>query len=183
MNTLGVRPEVGTEDSPGFRAAYVPTRYRRIIAGFRHVGLGPDDVVVDLGCGLGRPVYAAAWLGARRSIGVEMDGPLVEKARHSHRGSRLRDRDIEFVCAPAETYPLDDATIIFMFNPFGRGIMQGVRQQLDAALARRPRRLRIAYENPLQSAVLDESGHLRRTGEWPPGKDGSPYPMAFWEST
>lgn len=182
VNTLGWLPEVNDYDHPEFRAAYVPTQYRRIIAGLRHVGINGDDVVVDLGCGLGRAVYAASWLGARRSVGVEIDGPLVEQAKQSHRKSRLKDRDIEFVCAPAETYPLDDVTLVFMFNPFGTGIMQAVIRELDASLARKPRKLRVVYENPLQAAVLDASPHLKRAGEWPSGKDGSPHPLTFWQT-
>ncbi|HET7793603.1 MAG TPA: methyltransferase domain-containing protein [Rhizobacter sp.] len=182
VNTLGFLPEVGDYEAPDFRAAYVPTHYRRIIAGLRHVGLNADDVVVDLGCGLGRAVYAASWLGARRSVGVEIDGPLVEQARRSHGTSRLKERDIEFVCAPAQAYPLDDVTLVFMFNPFGAGIMQGVVQQLEAGLEKKPRRLRIVYENPLQAEVLDACPRLRRSGDWPPGQHGSPHPMSFWET-
>lgn len=182
VHTVGFLPEVGNPNEPEFRAAYVPAQYRRIIAALRHVNIGPDDVVVDLGCGLGRAVFAASWLGAKRAVGVEIDPPLVAKAQDSLRHSRLRHRDIQFVCAPAQTYSLADATLIFMFNPFGAGIMQGVLQQLEAALEKKPRKLRIVYENPLQGQVLDASRHLKRAGEWPAGKAGSPHPLAFWET-
>lgn len=182
VDTIGYLREVGEYDDPNWRGAYVPTQYRRIIAAFRHVNLGPDDVVVDLGCGLGRAVFSAAWLGARRSVGVEIDANLVAKARQSQRNSRLQDRDIEFVCAPAQTYSLDDATLIYMYNPFGSGIMQEVIAHLEQALAKRPRKLRIVYENPLQSAVLEASRYLKHTGGWPSGTAGSPHPVSFWET-
>ena len=182
VHTVGFLPEVGDPEHPDFRAAYVPAHYRRIIASLRHVNVGPADTVVDLGCGLGRSVFAASWLGARLSVGVEIDADLVAKAQRSQRSSRLKDRDIEFVCAPAQTYSLADVTLIYMFNPFGSGIMREVVQQLEVALAQRPRKLRIVYENPIQGEVLDASRHLKRTDAWPSGKAGSPHPLAFWET-
>lgn len=182
VHTVGFLPEVGDPNHPDFRAAYVPAQYRRIIAALRRADIGPDDIVVDLGCGLGRAVFAASWLGAKRAVGVEIDPPLVAKARESLRGSRLESRNIEFICAPAETYAQTDTTLIFMFNPFGAGIMQAVVRQLEEALDKRPRKLRIVYENPLQGHVLDASHHIKRTGEWPAGKAGSHHPLAFWET-
>ncbi|MGY4828024.1 methyltransferase domain-containing protein [Sphaerotilaceae bacterium SBD11-9] len=182
VDTIGYLREVGDYDDPQWRAAYVPTHYRRIVAALRHVNIGPDDVVVDLGCGLGRAVFAASWLGARRAVGVEIDAALVDKARQSQRNSRLKDRDIEFVCAPAQAYSLDDVTVIYMFNPFGSGIMKEVIEHLEESLAKRPRNLRIVYENPLYSAPLDASRYLKHTESWPSGKAGSPHPLGFWKT-
>lgn len=182
VHTVGFIPDHGAPDSLEWRGAYVPTQYRRIIAGLRHVGIGPDDVVVDLGCGLGRAVFAGSWLGAKRAVGVEIDAELVAQANRSLQRSRLKDRDIEFICTSAEEYSPTDMTILFMFNPFGAGTMQAVIKRLESELLQRPRHLRIVYENPLQYAVLDASSLLRRTGDWPPGKAGSRHPVAFWES-
>jgi SAM-dependent methyltransferase len=182
VHTVGFLPEVGDPNAPNWRAGYVPARYQRIVKALRHVGVGPDDTVVDLGCGLGRAVFAASWLGAKRSVGVEIDPTLVRQAQEDHKGSRLRERDIQFVCTPAEGYDLSDMTVLFMFNPFGTGTMQSVVRNLEDALRKRPRRLRIAYENPLQSAVLDASPLLKRAGGWPPQRLASPHPIAFWES-
>lgn len=182
VNTVGFLPEVGDPNAPDYRAGYVPTNYRRIVAALKHVGVGPDDVVLDLGCGLGRAVFASAWLGARLSVGVEIDEELVRHAREDHRTSRLKGRKVEFVCGRAEAYPFDDVTLLFMFNPFGTGIMQSVVQNLEAALRKRPRHFRIAYENPLQSAVLDASPLLERKASWPSERGVSPHPITFWES-
>lgn len=182
VHTIGFLPEAGPPGAPDWRGAYVPTRYRRIVAALRHVGVGPDDEVVDLGCGLGRAVFAASWLGARRAVGVEIDPGLTAQASANVPHSRLRDRDIEFVCTPAENYSLADTTVLFMFNPFGAGTMQMVIDRLEAEMARKPRRLRIVYENPLQHAVLDASKRLKRTDDWASGRSGSPHPVSFWAS-
>lgn len=183
IHTVGFLPEVGQHGQPDWRAAYVPATYRRIVAALRHVGVSPQDVMVDMGCGLGRAVFAASWLGARRAVGVEIDPPLAAQAQHNQRTSRLKARDISFVCASAEDHSLADTTVLFMFNPFGTGTMQTVIRNLEAELARRPRNLRIVYENPLQSAVLNASPYLRCFDEWPSGRNGSPHPCAFWKST
>lgn len=183
VHTVGFLPEVGDPTAPNWRAGYVPAKYQRIVAALRHVGVGRDDTVVDLGCGLGRAVFASSWLGARRAVGVEIDPTLVRQAQDDHQGSRLSDRDIRFVCAPAEGHDLSDLTVLFMFNPFGKGTMQSVVKNLEESLRRSPRRVRIAYENPLQSEVLDASPLLKRTGGWPSSRMASPHPIAFWEST
>lgn len=182
VHTVGFLPEVGQHGQPDWRGAYVPARYSRIVAALRHVHVGPQDVVVDLGCGLGRAVFAAGWLGARRAVGVEIDAQLAAQAQKNQRTSRLKNRDISFVCASAEDYSLADTTVLFMFNPFGAGTMQGVVRNLEAELARRPRNLRIVYENPLQSAVLKASPYLQCYDEWPSGTKGSTHPVSFWKS-
>lgn len=182
VHTVGFLPEVGVHGQPDWRGAYVPARYRRIVAALRHVDVGPQDVMVDLGCGLGRAVFAASWLGAKRAVGVEIDPPLAAQAQENARHSRLTGRDVSFVCASAEDYSLADTTVLFMFNPFGAGTMKTVIGKLEQELARRPRNLRIVYENPLQSAVLKASPYLQCFDEWPSGAKGSTHPVSFWKS-
>jgi SAM-dependent methyltransferase len=182
VHTVGFLSEVGALGQADWRGAYVPTRYKRILADLRHVGVGPDDVVVDLGSGLGRAVFAASWLGAKRSVGVEIDADLTAQAQRSLAGSRLKHRDVAFVCASAEDYSLADTTVLFMFNPFGSGTMQTVIGLLEAELAKRPRDLRIVYENPLQAAVLDASPYLKRFDNWAAHEQGSHHPVSFWRS-
>lgn len=182
VNTVGHTPDVGDPQDAQWRAAYVPTRWRRVLATLEHVGVGADDVVVDLGCGLGRAVFAAAWMGARRAVGVEIDGTLVNQAERSRRNSRLADRRVDFVCQSAEHYDIGDMTVLFMFNPFGPQTMQAVVDRIGAELARRPRRLRIVYENPVHDQVLRAAPFLRDSGRWEAGQHGGQHPTTFWES-
>jgi SAM-dependent methyltransferase len=182
VRTFGFLGMVGEPGARDWRAHYVPVRYKRLFAALRHVGLGADDVFVDLGCGLGRTVFAASWLGARRSLGVEIDPGLVQQARRNLAAGRLAGRDIEFICQPAQEFTPAGVTVLFMFHPFGAGTMEQVVQQLDAELDRAPRRLRVVYENPIHAAVLEASRHLRPTGRWKPGEQGSGYECAFLEA-
>lgn len=77
------------------------------------IGLSPDDVLVDLGCGDGRIVEAAAELGAK-AIGYEIDTALANEARS--RVARFGDR-ARIVAGPAETADLSSATVVFLFVP------------------------------------------------------------------
>jgi hypothetical protein len=166
IRTAGWRPHVGDEHDPAWRVEYVPTSYAVLARMFRRVGLGPRDVFVDLGAGLGRAVFAASWMGAGRAIGVEIDAELVAQARANLSRSRLRHRPIEIVEAGADTFPQEESTVIFMFNPFGAGTMRAVAGRIAEGLARNPRPLRIAYLHPFFASELDALPCLERLDHW-----------------
>lgn len=78
-------------------------------------GATATDVVVDLGCGDGRLVVAAATRGGR-SVGVELDPDLADRARSRASEAGLADR-VTIVTGDARTIDLDDADIVFAFLP------------------------------------------------------------------
>jgi Histone methylation protein DOT1 len=183
VRTFGFLPAVGTSGSKDWQVHYVPTPYRKVIRTLRHVKLGHDDVFVDLGSGLGRTVFTASWLGAQRSVGVEINAALTASAQENYQRSRLRDRDIEFVCMGAQEYDFHEASVIYMFHPFGAGTLETVIQRMEFELGKHQRQLRIVYENPVYGAVLDQSRYFERFEEWPADKrNGSNHPVAFWRS-
>jgi len=55
-------------------------------------GVGPGDLVVDLGSGDGRIVIAAASRFGARGLGIELDGALVEKSRANARAAGVEER-------------------------------------------------------------------------------------------
>jgi predicted RNA methylase len=59
----------GDNDS---RVHYTPTPYGNLFRLLRMVNLRSDDVFVDLGAGMGRAVFAASWLDARRVVSIEV---------------------------------------------------------------------------------------------------------------
>jgi SAM-dependent methyltransferase len=184
ISTFGYSPAVGTADDPGFRVHYTPAPYGTLFRILRHVELGPTDVFADLGCGLGRTVFGALWLGAKRAVGVEIDKRLVDQASRNLAKRHWRDRDVEFVCQSAEAYALAETTVIFMFHPFGEGTMRSVIRSLDQTLVQTPRRLRVAYLNPVHGRVLDASEQLVRLDHWPVprhslSRNGG-YEVGFW---
>jgi uncharacterized protein VirK/YbjX/predicted RNA methylase len=182
IRTVGFIPAVGDAAAPNWRAHYVPTRYVALIKALRHVGVGPNDTIIDYGCGLGRAVFAASWLGAKRAIGVEIDPALCAGAEANRRGCRLDPERIQFVCKPAETYVPVDASVIFLFHPFGAGTLKAVLDALEADLAERPRHVRLVYENPVHADVIDAMPQWRQTAAWPAGSRFTrPFATKFWE--
>lgn len=166
VRTTGWRPHVGDERDPGWRVEYVPSSYAVLRRVLRRVSLGPDDVFVDLGSGMGRAVFGASWLGAGRAVGVEIDPALVAIARTNLARSRLQDRQIEFVEGGAESYLQDQSTVIFLFNPFGVGTLAAVARQIEDGLKKNPRNLRIAYVNPFYASTLDALPCLEPIDHW-----------------
>lgn len=166
VRTSGWRPHVGDERDPGWRVEYVPSPYAVLRRVLRRVDLRPDDVFVDLGSGMGRAVFAASWLGAGRAVGVEIDPALIAIARANLARSRLRDHQVEFVGCGAESYPQDQSTVIFLFNPFGAGTLAAVARQIEDGLKKNPRNLRIAYVNPFFASTLDALPCLEPIDHW-----------------
>ncbi len=83
---------------------------------FSTAGIGPDDVVVDLGCGDGRVVVAAATRLGCRARGVENSIGLVDAARERVRAGGVTDL-VEIDDADARSADLTGVTVVFMFLP------------------------------------------------------------------
>jgi SAM-dependent methyltransferase len=72
---------------------FAPTHTSRTIA--EALELGPDDTVIDVGCGSGVLSFVAARLGARRVVGCDISEEAVEIARLNAQRLGLADR-VEF---------------------------------------------------------------------------------------
>lgn len=123
-------------------------------------------------------------------MSVEIDGRLASQCRDGAQRRRHAGGNVEFICARAQTYLHPDTTVVFMFHPFGAGTLREVIGQIDDALSRRPRRLRVVYFNPVFDEVLQTSKHLRPSEHWPQhahagsrGGGGGDYAVSFWAST
>lgn len=77
-------------------------------------GIGPDDRVVDIGCGDGRIVVAAAEHAHCRAIGVERSADLVDRARRRAVDHGVGDL-VDIVEGDGLTVDVDEATLVVMF--------------------------------------------------------------------
>ena len=80
-------------------------------------GVGPETRFVDMGCGDGRLVAAAAQRGAS-AIGVEITPALARRAQQRVDEAGLADR-AEIVCGSAADVALEGVDVVFMFLPGG----------------------------------------------------------------
>ena len=188
VHTFGYHPARGKQGDSDWQVHYTPTPYADIFRLLRMVELGPDDVFVDLGGGLGRAVFAASWLGAKRAIGVEIVEDLCDRAQQNVRGRRLADRDIQFICTNALNYQHRDTTVLFMFHPFGEQTMRQVLRDMGNAKADRTAQpLRIIYMNPVFDDALEQSGWLQRIARVPRRprflSTANSYVVSLWQSS
>lgn len=78
--------------------------------------LRPDDVVVDIGCGVGETSRLAA-RRARRVLGVDMSARMIARAAELAREEGLAN--VAFVQGDAQTYPFPPAEADVVLSRFG----------------------------------------------------------------
>ena len=111
---LLVGGSAGCARVPGVEVPDVRTPPEVVVEILRLAGVGPDDVVYDLGSGDGRIVIAAARDFDARGVGIELDPGLVaESARNARRaGVAERTRFLQQDIFVADT---SEATVVTLY--------------------------------------------------------------------
>jgi hypothetical protein len=180
---LGVRT-VGDAPSQHYDAnRYGYLAYHTYFSILNHFGLTRSDVVVDLGCGKGRAVCAAATYRIRLAVGVEIDPQLHAVAETNAAWMRCRRSPVRIDNGSAVDFNFDRTTAIVMFHPFGEVTMERVLDLLETSLAARPRTLQIAYANPVYGSLLAARPWLELSDVWTPGPwSRIKFPIHFYRS-
>ncbi len=76
--------------------------------------VGPEDVVLDLGCGDGRVVIAAARDCGARGLGVDIEPYWIEQSRANAAAAGVEDR-VHFSHGDALETDLGAATVVFLY--------------------------------------------------------------------
>jgi SAM-dependent methyltransferase len=151
-------------DAPG-RNRYQPSPYGLLGRILRKREVGPDDVFVDFGCGMGTVLFEAARFPFKRVVGVDIvpEWTAIASEVLARNRARLRCKDFEIVTADVLEYEVpDDATVTYFAAPFGPEIMFHVIAKLKASADRRPRAIRIVYYTPVaESPELDRYPRVR----------------------
>jgi SAM-dependent methyltransferase len=95
----------------------------------------PDDELVDLGSGLGRVAILAHLLSGARTHGIEIQAPLVDRARA--RCAALGLTAVSFTHGDAAGAVLD-GSVFFLYAPFNGDLLARVVRQLERVARRRP---------------------------------------------
>jgi len=77
-------------------------------------GVGPQDVVYDLGAGNGRMVITAAKEFGARGVGIEIDPALVARAQANARAAHVEDK-VEFRLGDMYAADMRPATVVTLF--------------------------------------------------------------------
>jgi len=174
------------DDAYGVRTRVVPPLAQLFrtarLGGFEHEPSSPDAfrmaldsldvdvtqmVFVDYGSGAGRAVLMASTYPFREVVGIELAPWLHARAQANVRAfpaEAVRAGAIRLVCANAAAFELPpDPAVLYLYNPFGAGVMRQVRANIEASLARHPRPITIilasCYKEP--RAVITASAALR----------------------
>jgi SAM-dependent methyltransferase len=144
---------------------YLPTPWR--VLDWVHEALPPVDpgwTFLDLGCGKGRALLAAAQRPYGRVVGVEFAAELAAVARaavaacpETVAGSVEVIRD-DAARVELPTTPL----VVFLFNPFGPPVIDHVADRLQASYDEQPRPIVVAYLNPAHAQAFTRQGAFQR---------------------
>jgi SAM-dependent methyltransferase len=150
---------------PG-RERYGPSPYGILGRALRRGEVGPEDVFIDLGCGMGRVLYeAAARFPFKRVIGVDVVPEFTEVAREvlARNAARLRSREVEVVTADVLAYPIPaDVTVAYIGASFGPPVLDSVLDALVSSAEQHPRIVRlISYSPTGEPPELEEHPQVR----------------------
>ena len=131
----GELPELHAQLEPEM-VAYQPTPARVILALIERAALSCEDVLCDVGSGLGHVLLASALLSGARGVGVELEPAYCAHAARSAR--RLRLPQLTFMAADAREAPLDEANVFYLYTPFRGQLLDDVLARLKREATRRP---------------------------------------------
>jgi len=152
------------------RSLHVPyeaTPHAVVGAMLRMAEVGPDDVVMDVGCGDGRFVIAAArGLGAR-AICVDRDPRRLEQARARAQAAGVAER-IRFVAADAEDTDFREATVVTLFlsAPLNARIAPRLRATLPVGARVVSHWHDMGAWRPERTEYVYSTGHTRPVHLW-----------------
>jgi SAM-dependent methyltransferase len=99
---------------PAVLAPYSPTPIDVVERMLKFAGVGPGDVVYDLGCGDGRIVIEAALKFGARGVGIDIDPALIARAQANAKQAGVESR-VTFRLQDAMTVDVSDATVVTLY--------------------------------------------------------------------
>ena len=145
---------------------YIPTNPALFKRMMRKSGVDTSSYsFVDLGCGKGRIVIAAADYSFKAVLGVEADAALYEAAQENLKRWRQSDmrRRAQVVHADARTFDLPEGNLfIFMYSPFRGPIFEEVAKRLAAVAGEPDRAMVIAYSSDWEAEALERTKRFTR---------------------
>jgi hypothetical protein len=138
--------------------AYQPTPARHILDLIAVCKFSNDDVLVDLGSGLGHVPLLVSILTGIRTLGAEVQSDFAGSAQEAARVLNLRR--VRFRAEDARMTDLSSGTVFYMFSPFTGSILAdvlcGLRKQS------KERQIRVCSLGPC-TRILQDQTWLRAT--------------------
>lgn len=118
--------------------------------------------LIDLGCGKGRVMVAAAHYGFIHIKGIDFAKELCEQAEINMELTEKRFPEIKWkvIYADILNYEIQkDDSVFFMFNPFEKGMLEKFLQKTERSVGAAPRTIYFLYASPLHLDVLMRYGY------------------------
>ncbi len=144
--------EGGLPQSPEM-VAYQPTPTRHILDLIAASNLCDEDILVDLGSGLGHVPFVVSILTRSHTLGVEFQPAYVASAQESARNLKLKS--VRFVAEDAGMTDLSSGTVFYLFSPFTGSILTNVLQRLLEESKKR--QIRICSLGPCTRILKDQA--------------------------
>ena len=146
-------PDEGSVQREPEKVFYQPTPARHIFSLISQTALTSEDVLIDLGSGLGHVSLLVSICTPARSLGIELEATYIERAQKCAQNLKL-DR-VTFFHQDAHAADLSAGTVFYLYTPFTGSVLNGV-----VTLLRREaetRRIRICTYGPCTSVVAQET--------------------------
>ena len=149
ISTSG-RDDTGADE---YRYPYEPTSYR-VLERLADSGLiGPEDVVLDYGCGKGRVGFFLSYQTKASAIGIEYDERIYESALQN-RKTAFSGAGPEILWVRAETYEVPaEVNRCYFFNPFSVEILRKVVARILKSYYERSREVFLFFYYPSDEYV------------------------------
>lgn len=135
-----------TKSDP-YHYPYEPSSYlvleRLVKSGY----INKKNIVVDYGCGKGRVSFFLNHELKCRTIGVEFDERIYQKAEENRKFYGTYQK-VEFVCTGAEHFAVKDADCFYFFNPFSVEILRSVMGHILNSYYDNPRHMQLFFYYP-----------------------------------
>lgn len=137
----------GRDDSMAdqYRYPYEPTPYSVLerLAGSGYIS--KRNVLLDYGCGKGRVDFYLSYQTRCRTLGIEYDPRMYERAL-SNQQTAVSGRRASFVLVNAEQYPVPaEVDRCYFFNPFSVEILQKVMARILDSYYENPRNIQLYF--------------------------------------
>lgn len=145
----------GRDDSMAdqYRYPYEPTPYSVLerLAGSGYIS--KRNVLLDYGCGKGRVDFYLSYQTRCRTMGIEYDPRMYERAL-SNQQTAVSGRRASFVLVNAEQYPVPaEVDRCYFFNPFSVEILQKVMARILDSYYENPRNIQLYFYYPSDEYV------------------------------
>ena len=144
---------IGRDDlkADQYHHPYEPTPYC-VLERLAQSGLiGPEDTVLDYGCGKGRVDFFLSHQTKARTVGIEYDERIYADALENQRTARAT---ADFVLANAEHYEVPgDVTCCYFFDPFSVEILHKVMARIVESWYDCPREIMLFFYYPADEYI------------------------------